>query len=503
MTPPLRPLPSAPTSPTRSNAFVAAFLLCAAASIVPLWSVKYPPMLDLPQYAAQLSIIKHLHDPAFGYEGVFTVRWFSPYVLSMAVARFFYSFMDVLIALKITATLVVLLWPLSFLTLIKTTDGDKWLSLLAFPFAYGHCFYQGLLNFQLAVPMGIFTIALAIRAARTRDKRLAWALAGACCFLFFCHASVFLFSLVIMGVYFLAAGSSWKERIVLLAPLFAPLPILLFWLAIIPAHGIGEVTGVDMATFLYRLKTFPAILLDFTPGPGKTLAWGTTAFLVLLLIPTHGLRRHRPLTIAAGVVLIAYLFAPQYFFLDVFISQRLAPFLAALALAHVYLPAESRLARIARAALITSVMCWMVFLCARFQVFDQDIHRAEHVLAGIQPRKRTLALLFDRRAEDLSVLELHTAQWAQAYKGGVVKFSFASYGYPQLASFTDPNELAQHRAQEQLSHHPDTYVWNEQDNYDYFVLRSYTNKGDKFFPSGTPVRLLLQKGPWRLYERVK
>jgi hypothetical protein len=51
--------------------FLAVYVVCGVAALAPIWFVKYPPMTHLPQYAAQLSIIKNLHDPAFAFEGVF------------------------------------------------------------------------------------------------------------------------------------------------------------------------------------------------------------------------------------------------------------------------------------------------------------------------------------------------------------------------------------------------------------------------------------------------
>jgi hypothetical protein len=117
--------------------FLATYIVCGVSALAPIWFVKYPPMTDLPQYAAQLSIIKNLHNSAFAFEGVFQVSWYSPYLLAMGLARFFYEFFDVLTALKITLSVSILALPLSIAALLKAAEADPWLAVLGVPLSYG------------------------------------------------------------------------------------------------------------------------------------------------------------------------------------------------------------------------------------------------------------------------------------------------------------------------------------------------------------------------------
>lgn len=60
--------------------FSVIFWVCCALLAVPLWTVEYLPMADLPQRAAQISIWTRWSDPEFGYQRIYTQDWFTPYL---------------------------------------------------------------------------------------------------------------------------------------------------------------------------------------------------------------------------------------------------------------------------------------------------------------------------------------------------------------------------------------------------------------------------------------
>ena len=63
-----------------------AWPLLALAAVAPLWIGELPPLSDLPQHAAQVSILRHWNDPACGYPALYEVRWLDPYGLGYALA---------------------------------------------------------------------------------------------------------------------------------------------------------------------------------------------------------------------------------------------------------------------------------------------------------------------------------------------------------------------------------------------------------------------------------
>jgi hypothetical protein len=57
-------------------------LIASALAAIPVWLSTYPPMTDLPQHAAQVALLRNLHNPAFRFSGLFWINWFTPYLLS-------------------------------------------------------------------------------------------------------------------------------------------------------------------------------------------------------------------------------------------------------------------------------------------------------------------------------------------------------------------------------------------------------------------------------------
>src|ERR1041384_4083763 len=103
-----------------------AFAACSLVALAVLWIPKYLPLADLPQHAAQISIWKHIDDPAFGFREVFELQYFTPYLLGYGLARLFAGLCSVLVAMKLVLTLTVLGLPWSLGQLLGATRGDRW-----------------------------------------------------------------------------------------------------------------------------------------------------------------------------------------------------------------------------------------------------------------------------------------------------------------------------------------------------------------------------------------
>ncbi len=57
-----------------------------SAAVLPLWTGDFPPLTDLPQHAAQISVLRHWGDPACGYPELYEIRWLTPNGLAYALA---------------------------------------------------------------------------------------------------------------------------------------------------------------------------------------------------------------------------------------------------------------------------------------------------------------------------------------------------------------------------------------------------------------------------------
>jgi hypothetical protein len=62
---------------TEDKFFLLACLLCG----LPVWLPHFPPMVDLPQHAAQISLLLNMGNPDFPFSDQFQLNLFTPYLL--------------------------------------------------------------------------------------------------------------------------------------------------------------------------------------------------------------------------------------------------------------------------------------------------------------------------------------------------------------------------------------------------------------------------------------
>ena len=95
--------------------FSITFWVCCALLAVPLWTVEYLPMTDLPQHAAQIAIWTRWSDPDFGYQQIYLQNWFTPYLFGYLFAFVLTPFMSVNAALTTVITVALIGIPLAIL----------------------------------------------------------------------------------------------------------------------------------------------------------------------------------------------------------------------------------------------------------------------------------------------------------------------------------------------------------------------------------------------------
>ncbi len=193
--------------------------------LVTLWTVRYLPMVDLPQHAAQIYLWQHYDDPTQGLAQDYVLNWFTPYLGGYTLVRLAACVLPILQAIKLVVTLAVLAFPLSLHRLLRETGGDRWWSLLGYPMAFGFSFYWGFLNYLVALPVGMLFLVAALGFAREPTWRRGGAFAAIGVLLCLCHVLVFAVVGAAAGFLVLEGCRSVRGALVRLAPF---LPGVLF-----------------------------------------------------------------------------------------------------------------------------------------------------------------------------------------------------------------------------------------------------------------------------------
>jgi hypothetical protein len=138
---------------------IALFVAGCVALILPLWIVRYPPLLDYPNHLASSYVLAHLHDPQVHFSQLYRADWaFSPYVATNATLVMLQRFLPVELAGRILLSICVLAFPLSVMFFARQVQAQRDLTVLwAFVLTYNIFFLVGFLQYCLSIA-GCFAI---------------------------------------------------------------------------------------------------------------------------------------------------------------------------------------------------------------------------------------------------------------------------------------------------------------------------------------------------------
>ncbi len=491
--------------PADERSFWTGSALCAAAALACLWIPKYLPMVDLAQHAAQVAILGHLRDAAYGFAGHYRLNWFEPYWIGYGSAWLLSRFLPVLAALKVVLSAGVLLLPLSLRSLLARAGGEPGWSILGFPVAFGYAFYGGFFTYLVAVPVGLFFLARVYAFAAAPTARHGAALAALGVALFFCHFAVF----AAVGLVAAAViATSLPPRDWWRGALAGALPaaLALAWAAHHPSSAGSPASHLIWRPSLLRLAALPITVLGFH-GQLPTAA----CFFALMILPAlGGLRfvRASPRLAPLATILALYVLVPEAWAAaggglgSGYVYQRLAIFVlpfVLLACSFGGTEAQRRLAPwlATGAALAFSALCLVQFVR-----FDREARSFDAVVDRLPGDASLLALGFDESSPAVPGLPVyeHFGAWAQAWKGGALGFSFAlaDFQAAQLDPLPSPEAIYRRLL---VNAEPDLFDWDRDGGFDWFLLRAPEDPGPRIFPTGR-TSLALHAGDWWLYRKT-
>jgi hypothetical protein len=468
--------------------FWSAFVSCAISAMVPLWTVKYLPMVDLPQHAAQISICAHLHDPQYGFADYFELHYFTPYLAVYGLATIFAKWTSVLVALKLVISLCVLALPASLVIFFKQTAVSRWWALLGFSLAYGYSFGWGFLNFMLGVPVTFVYLAVIIGYARAPDLVRGAGVAMFTLALFTVHALLLLFCPMIAALIIVADVRDHRSFFAHVSPLLIPLPIGIVW-SLLDRHQVHQPLtwglGADRIYALFELSECD-----------KTLV---VVAAILASAAIVALRRREDDTRLAWLPYAATVAVVLLCPVMLFGAAKIAPRFNVFLLPFLIMWLRPVCPRLMRGAIVVSVVAWMALLTVRFASFDRDARDYDVVEASIAPRSRLRPIIFLPTEDDFPFL--HFPVWTQARKGGIAGFSFASNF--AVARYRSGAPRFMVTGQEWQA---PQFDWRREapQRYDYYVVRSESSGAALtrrlFEGAGDSVTLIAEEGKWHVYD---
>jgi len=492
-----------------------------------MWLAPRLPMSDLPQHAAQVSLLRDLAFGVSPWEPLVHVNLFTPYLVEYGVALLLSLALPVNVAFSLLLSLAFLGFVAACLGLRRDLGGDARLDWLFIPGFFGFAWKFGFVTFLVAAPVGIVFVILARRHAQRPSPRGGLWLGLTGLLLFFSHGLVFLFAVFVGALFLLLRYRSRNalpsdtltsdtppsplpptpSRLVWLAPYAALALLALVYQRVgvhadatpnLPSGAVWD-AGFGAGALYDRLKTF--LLFPFGFRGDRLFAPG--ALLAAAAPWALGARPNRlkwGWWVPFSALVLVYFTSPSAALKADYLYERFAvftlPFYALLFTRPAPRPSDppARRALVTLTTVALALGCW-VYLGAQtamVRAFARESAGANRLLALIPNGQRVLSLTPDSgsTAAHNPAAYIHYTSWYQATSRGFVDLNFAYY-LPQIVRFRGDRRPA---VVPGFESHPLSFDFRRHEGhvYDYFVVR-----GDQ--PETTAlVQRLLDNGECRV-----
>lgn len=480
----------------------ALFLLACVLSAAPLLFAHYPPMIDVPQHAAQVGTLNRLLSGDFVHADLYWINWATPYLGGYLGWLALSWVLPLSLALKVLLGSVIVAIPLVASRLRAQAGGDPLWDWLLLPIAYGFAFQWGLLNFLVGVPIALLFLLLGFRYADNPRVLRGVLLAVFGVVLVGVHILIAAFSCGLAFLYVALTRRPWKARLLTLLPFVAPVPVAASWWFRGKIRGLSpSVPGPWGLSASRPLELLASFVGDPPLGDAAVLLGAVVVALPFALGARLTGDRRRLAVFAA--FLLWMMLGPDYVLGNYKTFQRFAVFGLPLLLLVLVPPQQPRLrhGRYLRGLVVLIPVALIVVSCVHFAGFDRETRDYRQLTEHMKPGRRVLGLVFwrDSAVFDLP-MHVHVPSWYQGEAGGVVDLSFALYGGMPVR-YRKEADVAVRRTFEWL---PQTFDWQTHHGwlYDYFLVRDDKDRSALIVAEADcPVKLVARVGLWWLYER--
>lgn len=497
------------------NLFFLACLLCG----LPVWLPLFPPMVDLPQHASQISLLLNLGKPDFPFANEFQLNLFTPYLQGYALIAVFTPWLGIVAASKLAVWLALAGFAVASRFLLRQAGADPYWSWLTFPVLYGFTYQWGFLNFLIAAPLGIAFLGLIWRNNDPVNLKSSLLVVVMLYALFFCHALVMgLFSMLALFLW-AYASTGWRDFCKRAWPMLALLPLVAAWLVFASknpqtAAGYWDLSWINANDLYYSYAStwinpehpgwgrvtgfFPRLL-----GERQSLFVTFFGALLFVLPFLAGCRLSKSIVRWVPLFSIALLLLlfPSTFFGVSYNYQRFTFMTIPLFLLIVDAPENQAKWRHGLRWLAPLIAIgWIAYMSVQALQFNNDAAGFDSVIAQMEPGKRVRSQIFMRDATyTIAPSFLHFPSWYSAMKNGVVDMSFAEFY--QLPVVYKPEYIPGQLGSEWG---PADFHWQADGGYkyDYFIVRSPKDFGESIFKDAScPIYQVTHSGHWWLYRR--
>lgn len=317
--------------PLRRPALAALLLVIAAGLLAPIWTVRFPLLVDYPNHLASAFVLAHLHDAAFHFDQYYRAAWNTyPYLSMDVILLALQNFVSIELAGRLFLSLCVLSVPAAAWFFVRRANpGEEGLALWSLLVCHNLYFFRfGFLNLQLSMAICFFLLGLWLRHLQ-RPRLATWLLlllvATA---LYFTHLVGFAVAAVVMTAY----GWSAKQSFKVMASTWALyLPGMVFYLHSVAGHGARG--GFHFRGLADKIGSLISVMVACSPAIDMLTILVLLGVLAWVQIDNYEFKWNRPWRRVTAILFLFYWILPAVIGPATQVDKRILPFVFVLSLA--------------------------------------------------------------------------------------------------------------------------------------------------------------------------
>ncbi|MBI4508932.1 MAG: hypothetical protein HY698_04820 [Deltaproteobacteria bacterium] len=472
---------------------------CACASLSPLLTARYLPLLDAPNHLGAIATWRYFDDVRLGLAEHYSLHLRPvPYWGYFGLVRLWAEVIPLEWANKLFIALTVVGLPLALRAFLRAHGRPTWLALAGFPLAWNYNLALGFIAFVAGVTCFVWGLVLLARLADELPGRGRWitianSLVGIG--IYFFHPIPFLLWLVTVAIYV-------PRRVVAVG--FPALALFMGQAILAHEQGLGSgpvdrgIDGqwLDLAS---NLKAFRGYLFDFVT-PGQQL-WLVCSLLVSLglataLVVRDSRRDLRPALLLL-VLIVLYFVLPMQLRRPIdwwMINGRLAVVIALVSLACVpsgTLPGVRGV--LVAAPLVLAALLYPAAVAARFADFDSRAEDFRRIVTHLPHNPSVLTLVYPPLGDPAVNVDAwrEFPSYVQVERGGYNPWAWDD-GFPMRAR-------PEAKKPAPPGHHPERFVYElHGPHYEWFLTR---NEPTGLFAKRSELQQVAEQGAWKLWRR--
>ncbi len=322
---------AAPAPPLPVWAKALLLLAIAAGLLAPIWTVRFPLLVDYPNHLASAFVLAHLRDAAFHFDQYYRANWnVYPYLSMDVILLGLQHLVAMEVAGRLFLTLCVLSVPAAaWFFLRRANPEDQSLALWSLLVCHNLYFFRfGFLNLQLSMAVCFFLLGVWLWHLE-RPRLGTWLLLLlVTTALYFTHVVGFAVAAVVMTAYTWSAKRPMKD---LLSVWALYLPGAVFYLHAVV--GRGPSGGFHFRSISEKIGSLVAVMVGCNTAVDLLTLIALLAVLAWAQIDNYEFKWNRPWRRATLILFLFYLILPAVIGPATNVDKRLLPFIFVLSLA--------------------------------------------------------------------------------------------------------------------------------------------------------------------------